>query len=174
MSFILSLKRDKNIKPDIKWVVAALSGMFCSGIVGIIQKIFTNQHKYASLNAFLVLAFSFTILIGSAAVFLFKFNERKSMAIAENKGEKKKFFIQPITVIICLLLGTALGFANILNTYLSGVFPSAVSFPVINGGTIVMSTVFSIIIFKERLGKKQTIGLILGIIAIIVTSIGKI
>ena len=56
---------------------------------------------------------------------------------------------------------------NYINLKLSGVLPSQLFFPLINGSSIVLSSIMSVIIFKEKLSKRQTIGLIGGIVSLI-------
>ena len=175
LSFVLSTTREKNVKVNVKWLVMAISGMLCSGVVGIIQKLFMNEYKNSSLNVFLILAFAFTVVIGSIIIAIFKYGENKKKTCSINNQEKPvSSQSRYVVVILCVVLGVALGLANKLNTYLSGVFPSVISFPVINGGTIFMTTVFSVLLFKERLSTMQKVGLAIGFIAIIITAIGKI
>ena len=56
---------------------------------------------------------------------------------------------------------------NYLNLKLSGLIPSQLFFPLINGSTIVLSALLSVAVFKERLNKKQIIGLCGGILSLI-------
>ena len=40
-----------------------------------------------------------------------------------------------------------------LNLFLAGVIPSAIFFPVVNGGSIILCTIAAFIVFKEKLQK---------------------
>jgi glucose uptake protein GlcU len=61
--------------------------------------------------------------------------------------------------------------SNLLNTFLAGALDSAIFFPAINIGSIVMSTVFGLIFYKEKLTKKDFIILGLGALAILLVNL---
>ena len=54
-----------------------------------------------------------------------------------------------------------------LNLYLSGVMDSAVFFPIVNGGGLVLTTLLAVTLFRERLDGRQWVGLILGIVSVV-------
>jgi multidrug transporter EmrE-like cation transporter len=56
---------------------------------------------------------------------------------------------------------------NFLNLKLSGILPSQLFFPLVNGSAIILSTAASFIIFKEKLTSRQIVGLFGGIAALI-------
>ena len=49
---------------------------------------------------------------------------------------------------------------------LSGILPSQLFFPLINGSTIVLSSLVSVLVFKEKLTARQTVGLVGGILSL--------
>jgi len=70
-------------------------------------------------------------------------------------------------VIIGLICGGCSFGMNYINLKLSGLLPSQLFFPLVNGSAIVLSSLMSVILFKERLSKRQTIGLVGGIVSLI-------
>ena len=56
---------------------------------------------------------------------------------------------------------------NYLNLVLSGMLPSQLMFPLVNGSSIIISTLISVFLFKETLTKKQLIGVCGGISSLI-------
>lgn len=60
-----------------------------------------------------------------------------------------------------------MGLANKLNTYIAGGFPSVKTFPIVNGGRILLTTILCTLLFKEKTNLKQKVGIIIGFIAII-------
>ena len=54
-----------------------------------------------------------------------------------------------------------------LNLFLSGVMDSAVFFPIVNGGGLVLATIAALIIFREKLTKKQWCGVVIGTISVL-------
>ena len=180
-SFILIAGTGKDGKIGLKWTAYSLGGMCAAGIVGVIQKIFINEYAASALNGFLIIAFA---VITAASLLLFAALRRiaacrqpESPAAVEacrqpespesGRNRIKKFFLQP-------LLGLDIGGQNILNIYIVGVFPSAVSFPVMNGGVILMTAVISAVAFREKLTGRQTIAVAIGIAAIVCIGIGKL
>ena len=61
--------------------------------------------------------------------------------------------------------GVGVALNNQINLYLSGVVPSAVFFPIVNGGGLVLITASSVLFFREKLTARQWVGLALGIAA---------
>ena len=68
-------------------------------------------------------------------------------------------------LLIMVLCGVFSAINNKFNLYLSGVMDSAVFFPIVNGGVIVLSGLASVLVFKEKISGKKLAGLIIGIIA---------
>ena len=56
---------------------------------------------------------------------------------------------------------------NKFNLYLSGVMDSAVFFPIVNGGGLVLTTLAAVLLFKEKLSTKQWIGVVLEIASVV-------
>ena len=63
-------------------------------------------------------------------------------------------------------IGVCIAFNNVINLFLVGVMPSAVFFPVVNVGGLLLSILASLALFREKLSKKQWLGLAAGILAI--------
>ena len=49
----------------------------------------------------------------------------------------------------------------------SGVMDTAVFFPIVNGGGLVLTAALAMIVFRERLTRRQWIGMLLGILSVI-------
>lgn len=185
-SFILSAEKSQQ-NLNAKWLVFALGGTVFSGLVGIIQKLFAAQTTPYSLDLFLCTAFLFIVSFSAAIYLLLAFREKKTPNAggnpstftendgncpAKNDGEnKKKSRFLPL--LFTAALGFVTGGVNKLNTYLAGILPSVLVFPATNGGVIVASAVFSAILFKEKLSKKQISAICIGFIAIVLIAIAQ-
>jgi drug/metabolite transporter (DMT)-like permease len=67
-----------------------------------------------------------------------------------------------------VLVGLFNGAANLLVMVIAGVMiPVFVFFPLISAGGLLISYLVSVFIFKERFGKMQKLGILLGIFALI-------
>lgn len=176
-SFVCSAKREKDKPFKFSWLIAALGGMFFSGMVGIMQKLFTNDYTQYQLNNFLCVAFLLIILMSVLAVFISRLsnkqNQKQQSTASQTKGKKENVLLIKQRI-FTIALGCVMGLVNKANIYLSGILPSVIVFPVINGGGILATTICSRFIFKEKLSWAQKIGLLLGILGIISITIGKL
>ncbi len=142
---------------SLKWLSFALLAFFFTGSIGVMQKI-QQTSKYATESTpFLAVAFV-VAAIACLVCALLKKEEEEAPRLAVVKDK----VILPAT-----LCGVFIVFLNVVNLYLSGVLPSVIFFPMQNGGTTVLSIVCAILLFKEKLDKKKTIGLVLGIVALV-------
>jgi glucose uptake protein GlcU len=83
------------------------------------------------------------------------------------KGTAK---IQEKHLAACSIIGLFFSTCNLLNTYLAGRLDSAIFFPVLNIGGILLSTLLGFIIYKEKPTKRDLIILLLSITAIILVN----
>lgn len=176
VSFVCSAKKEEGKKFNIGWLIAALGGLLFSGMVGIMQKLFTNDFKQYKLDNFLCVSFMIIILMSAAAMLVsWLWNRKKNNEKqAEEKTDSKvktSFLVKQYGFTVGL--GVVMGLVNKTNTFLSGVLPSVLVFPITNGGVILSTTLLSMLIFKEKLTLLQKIGLIIGILGIISITIGK-
>ena len=86
--------------------------------------------------------------------------------------EKKSIFVHikrgALTYTIC---GAANGVVNYLVMVLSTRMNASVMFPIISAGGIIMASILSMTVYKEKLSNVQKIGLCLGVMAIVVLNI---
>ena len=71
------------------------------------------------------------------------------------------------------LLGAALGsgMANVIMTYLSSRLPGGYLYPITLGSVVVLVSLFSILVLKEKPSKPGLIGILIGLVAIVVTNL---
>lgn len=159
VAFVLSTdKQQEDKRFDIAWLIFALGGLLFSGGIGVVQKQF-GLTEGCSVNIFIFYSFVCAFVLNLVlTVILFAFFKDKL-----NKADNKQL---TTAFASALILGAIMGLANKLNTYVAGVFPSVKTFPVVNGGRIVLTTLLGAIFFKEKISLKQKIGIIIGFVAI--------
>lgn len=159
--FILSVdNKNKDKKTGKKWLLYSIGAFFATGFIGVMQKIHQTSSYKDESDAFLIISFMFSFAI---SMVLCISNKGKRI-----KNETSLIKINSFSGIILLLLsGIFVAVNNKLNLYLSGVINSAVFFPVVNGGGLVLSSLVSVVIFNEKLSKLQWLGLIFGIISVV-------
>ena len=144
---------------SVKWLVFALLSMLFTGGIGIMQTLHQTSPHSAELTGFLILTFAFAVLFN---LLFWRIGQKK---------EPATFSIQANALIQAALSGICLGIVNLVNLYLSGVMPTIIFFPLVNGGLIIMTILSAVIFFRERLRLPQWIGIVLGVAAMCILSI---
>lgn len=146
-----------------KWALLSLLFLVSGAGVGIIFKAFSKNGGAEYTSGMMIVA-AIVMLISYTAICLFT----GGFASKSNKYTKKE---KRLFIILALVSGLLSCLYNRLNIYLSGALDGVIFFPSFNGGVVVLSTVVSMIIFKEKLSAKQLIGLLLGISGICIIGI---
>lgn len=138
-------------KINKKWVLCCFTAFIFQGSIGVLQKVHQSSSHKGEAHAFLFVAFI------CSAVY----------CIIRSGKEFKQISFDRATKLFALICGVCIYTMNFLNLKLSGMLPSQLFFPLINGSTIVLCSVMSVVVFKERLSKKQLFGLVGGILTLI-------
>lgn len=164
--FILSVDfSGKKDRLSVRWLIYSVIAFFCTGFIGVMQKIHQSSSHKTELDAFLIISFIFSFMC-SLVWCLISVRNRGNY----REGNRKSILlIFPIFLII--LSGVFVALNNKFNLYLSGVIPSAIFFPVVNGGGLILSTLAALILFKEKLNLKQKFGLVAGILSVLLLCI---
>ena len=147
----LSFEKSDSTKIGGTWFFLSLIAFLFQGVIGILQKIHQSSIHKTESAGFLFVAFI------CAAVF----------CLVRNKGKFDSSVADKRIVFIGLICGVCTFTMNYLNLKLSGLLPSQLFFPLVNGSSIVLSSAMSVLLFKEHLSKRQAIGLIGGIVSLI-------
>lgn len=145
-------------KASFRWLFYCLIAFVCTGMIGVMQKWHQNSDAKSELNAFLVIAFLVSFVYSAVSW---------GVLHHRNEGNNGRAFGSWLPVFLLLGGGACAAVNNKLNLYLSGVMDSAVFFPIVNGGGLVLTTAAALLFFRERLTLKQWIGLSLGILSVI-------
>ena len=157
ISFVLAVKKEPGEKGfSLQWLVYCLIAFFCTGGIGIMQKIHQSSTHKEELSAFLIVAFVMSFL---SSLLLALTSGKKAAATGTSS--------QWILLGCMLLCGVTVALNNKWNLYLSGVMDSAVFFPLVNGGGLVLTTLAAVLVFRETLTRKQWFGIVFGIASVI-------
>ena len=165
-SFVLAAKSDGDEKKaNSKWLFLCLIAFAATGAIGIMQKVHQSSGYRGELNAFLIIAFVASAVLCALFAYLLKRRECR-LADAKEKGNKSK--MQAWFLLGIMIASGACGAVNNkFNLYLSGVMDSAVFFPIVNGGGLVLTTLAAVLLFREKLSKKQWVGVVFGIASVV-------
>ena len=190
-AFVLATDFRKTKKFNWKWFLAATGSMIFAGVTGIVQKEFVAvsapEVLYPFLSIALLMATALCGITGAvAAVGKYKKEKFLSASFEDTAGaeggteqtseepEAIRKKTRPLSkpVVFVFILGIVMGFLHLMNTYLTRVFPTIIIFPVLNGGIIVITTLVSALLFREKLTIRQGISILCGIAGILLISFG--
>lgn len=145
-----------------KWLLSCLAFFCAGGMIGMFYKVFGKSDAAGEVNAMMLSA-----SVVSCALFFI-------VGMAVNKAGKQGLPRIHKESLIYILLAGITGCVYIrLNVSLSAVIPSAIFFPVANGGIVVITTLAGAFAFREKLNRVQISGVLLGLVALVVTGGGE-
>lgn len=145
---------------SLKWLLLCIGAFICSGSVGVMQKLHQNSVYKDELGVFLVVAFAASALFSFAMTLYYK-NVRGEAITVIRAPKVRKF------AVVSFISGVGFALVNQINMYLAGVIDAIIFYPVINGASMILTTAAGIMLWKEKLSRRQWFGLIMGGIAIL-------
>lgn len=154
VGFFLGANPRKDERVTVKWLIHAILYFVFAGLVGVVQKIYINSDYSSENGIFLTLTFAFSACI-SGMIYMYKQAETGEKVSVLDRGN-----------LSAAVVGLCDGMQHKINLILSGIIPSMIFFPVVNGGAILGATLVSVAVFKEHLNRKQIAGIIVCAVAI--------
>lgn len=157
--FFIYLSFDKSGDKRInkKWVIFCIIAFIFQAAVGVLQKVHQSSEYKGEIGVFLLIAFICSLVF----------------SLVRRKTPYRVLGFTKKQVIFALICGICTFTMNYINLKLSGLLPSQLFFPLINGSAIILSSLSSVFIFKESLSKKQVVGLVGGILSLIAICLVK-
>lgn len=140
-----------------KWIIYLVLMSVTNGFCGVIMRMQQLRFAGAYDSPFMVYALFLAMLILVAAAVL---REKNRIWVAFRHGTA-----------LAAACGVSNGLANYFGLICLALIPNAVYYPIKSAGELVLTSLLSIFLFKERLRKMQYIGLGLGILALIFINI---
>ena len=150
-----SLEKSESMALNKKWYAFCALAFLLQGSIGVLQKIHQNSVYKSEINGLLFVSFVCSLIFSRI---------KASKASVKLSFNKKMLFL----AVVC---GVCAYTMNFLNLRLSGLLPSQLFFPFVNGSAIVLSSVMSVVIFKEKISRRQMLGLCGGILSLVVICI---
>ena len=162
VSLTLSIGKSEQRGKRLVWIPFAVIAMLCSGASAVLQK--THQYSEFSkeISFFLVYCLFFSTVFTGLAFLLTKGETKKE---AKNLN-KKRAFLEKMLLPVCL--GAFAASLSFLNLTLAGKISSVIQFPTYNVGSMLLISILSAIIYKDKTTRRQNIGFLIGIVAILV------
>ena len=139
---------DEKNKASALFFILCICIFVVNGLTGVIAKAHQTQPSAVDEVSFTVLSCAFTSLV-SLGILLIR------LAIKRETLPLVKTVFQPKPLGIVCLLGAAMHTGNFLILLAASKIPASVQFPLISGGTILLSALFGLWFFKEKPPKKE-------------------
>lgn len=148
---------------NLKWLLFCTVAFVFSGAVGVVQKIHQNNaaHK-AEMPALLLTCFFVSFALSGIRLITERGRTKKS-------GERLNK-LTPAVVLFPAVSGLCFAFPHTINLFLSGRLASVVFFPTINLCPMLLTMLYAVFGFKERLTAKQWAGIAVGVLSTVFVS----
>lgn len=160
LALILSVD-GKNRSPQFKkWFFLSILATLSNAGIAVLQKSFSKTPWSGEVKPFV--AFGYVVATILSLLLCLFLRERN------REGERKfdwKLFLGALSI------GVILGVFQVLNTKAIAMIEGTLFFPAYNGGTLILSSLSGLLILRDRLNRKQFLGLAVGVIAIILMNL---
>lgn len=146
-------------KPEKTWPIWSALFFVCSATTGIIFKLHQSSPVHNEVNQMMLAA-----AVTSTVLFLI------SSLIVQSRTDKTMPRIAPTAWMSVIACGIVSCGYNRLNISLSGMLPSIIFFPVFNGSVILFASLLAALLFREKITKRQMIGIGIGIFSLMMVS----
>ncbi len=147
----LSLDESGEAKYSRKWFLYTLFSFVTCGLIGVLQKVHQTSAHSTEAAGFLLVAFAFTYFYNRLQV----------------RRDVSTLHFSKKNIVFAVICGVCTFCMHYINLTLSGIIPSQLFFPLVNGSSMVLSQIMCVVLFREIPTKRQLVGLIGGIAALI-------
>lgn len=137
-------------KPDKKVLIMCIAVFVLNGIVSIVSKIHQTQTVYKCMNEFGFIALSGLAKFVLAGTLLCFLGKRATLC-----------FFKPKTAGLTVLSAIFGGISYMFQLICAKTVSATLLYPFVTGGSIVLSAIMDLIIFKEKLSERTVIGIVL-------------
>ena len=158
----LTLNVDKKEKSTAfkKWLFLSLLASLSNGGCAVCQQIFGKTEWKNETQGFVAWSYIIATVL-SMLLYL----------VLRAKGRTITFKVKPSVFGISLAVGVVLGVFQFINTKAIACIDGTLLFPAYNGGTLILSSISSILFLKDRLTNRQKISVFIGIISIVLMNV---
>ncbi len=155
-------------KTDIRWLACCLLAFLFNGLLPVVAKLHQIAMNGQEAPELMLVGFSSA---GVCALAVWVALGRRRNEAAQRRPEAalgapiRRMSWSAIGLIVCI--GAATGIGNALVAYLTSRLPGALLFPFVNGTMIVLLTLASAWLFREKLSRGGLLGIGTGLLAMI-------
>lgn len=148
---------EEKVKISLKWIVCVALSVIGSGMFGVMQKLQQVKFEKSCDNEFMIVTLGFSALVLLIAGIIM--NGKDLLYILRHGG------------LYASVAGVSNGATNLLNLVVNAMIPISIAAPTRSGIKIVISFLISLFIFKEKLTKRQVVGVIIGAAALVLLNL---
>ena len=143
-------------KANPRWLLWCFIAFLCNGVNMSLAKLQARLVLGKEVNEFLAIAFMVSVPL---ALLVFLFSREKGAA---------QFTVGRIPLLLALVavVGVSNAAANQWAVSILSRLPTVIVFPVMNGGSVFLTSLASVVLFKEKLNVLGVVGLLVGIAAL--------
>ena len=156
---LLNLFDIKEKKQSLKFILLCFAVFLLNGGTSVVSKLHQIETNYATVSASAFVMLKSLIRFVFFAVLLVFFREKN------NTQEQAKLNVKVYTVMILSALIS--GVAYYLQLISAAHMPATVLYPMVTGGTIIFSSIFDSICFKQHLSTKTLISIFICLLSLI-------
>lgn len=163
--FISVLSASKGGQINKKWIILCFTTFVFNGSLAVIAKLQQTILQGEEVISMMLISFCSAFVFAMIAYFILIQKSKDKIVI--------KTDIKTIKSSLLLLVGAAVGTGggNIILTFLTSRLSGAYLFPLVQGGVMVMITLYSLLFLKEKMNKFGIIGICFGVMAIVVINL---
>lgn len=147
-------------KLNIKWIIFTALAFLANCASNIAMKVYLKDFAAGDSSSIVAVHFTTSALL---SILLF--------AILSARGQRCTYPVNKSVFLTAGLIGVILGIFNPIYSYAMATLDATLMLPLYNGGTTLLVTLGSALFIQERLTRRQYIGILLGIIAIVLMSL---
>ena len=159
VSMVFTMKSGRAKKSNKGYVYGVIA-MFASSVALLIQRYHQKTEFANERNRFLCIAYLFAAVMALIVLLIIKRLKKGTESTA-----KKNYFGLGVGA------GLALVVYQFLLIYLSGKATAMLMYPALAGLTTIMNVIMCVTLFKEKVSRRQLIGLAVGAVAIVIMSL---
>ncbi len=147
-------------KLHLKWILFTALAFLANCTSNILMKVYLKSFAVGDSSSFVAVHFTSSAVL-SLLLYL----------ILTGRGKRCTYPIGKAVIFTGVAIGVILGCFNVIYAYAMSVLDATLLLPLYNSGTTLLVTLGSALLMKERLDRRQTIGVLLGVIAIVLMSL---
>jgi drug/metabolite transporter (DMT)-like permease len=154
--FVINTDFKTKNKVEKSWFGLALTALLTSGAAGCTQKFFGELGPADESRAFVSASYA----VGAVATFAL-------YLILHCKNNRKTYKTAPPVFLYALGVGGFLAIFQIVYQHSINTIPGTFLYPTYAGGCIILSTLAGLVLFKDKLKRRQMISVLFGLVAVV-------